>query len=93
MRDAYLELIVHRSSFIAGRFSIRPEGTRFSVLSSCEEQTVLTNEQRHQLIEKIRIFPAQLRARVEGFLEALRPYAVVELARSGPVAMSKEVQE
>jgi acetolactate synthase I/III small subunit len=25
--------------------------------------------------------------RVEGFLEALRPYAVVELARSGPVAM------
>ena len=29
--------------------------------------------------------------RVERFLEALRPYAIVELARSGPVAMSKEV--
>jgi hypothetical protein len=27
---------------------------------------VLTNEQRHELIEKIRIFPAQLRARVGG---------------------------
>jgi acetolactate synthase-1/3 small subunit len=29
--------------------------------------------------------------RVERFLEALRPYGVVEIARSGPVAMSKEV--
>lgn len=30
--------------------------------------------------------------RVERFLEALRPYGIRELARSGPVAMSKEVQ-
>ena len=30
--------------------------------------------------------------RVERFLEALRPYGIVELARSGPVAMSKEVR-
>jgi acetolactate synthase-1/3 small subunit len=29
--------------------------------------------------------------RVERFLEALRPYGIVEIARSGPVAMSKEV--
>jgi acetolactate synthase I/III small subunit len=29
--------------------------------------------------------------RVERFLEALRPYGVVEIARSGPVAMSREV--
>jgi acetolactate synthase-1/3 small subunit len=28
---------------------------------------------------------------VERFLEALRPYGVVDVARSGPVAMSKEV--
>lgn len=30
--------------------------------------------------------------RVERFLEALHPYGIRELARSGPVAMSKEVQ-
>lgn len=30
--------------------------------------------------------------RVARFLEALRPYGIRELARSGPVAMSKEVQ-
>jgi acetolactate synthase-1/3 small subunit len=29
--------------------------------------------------------------RVEQFLEALRPYGVVDLARSGPVAMSNGV--
>lgn len=29
--------------------------------------------------------------RIERFLEALRPYGIVELARSGPVAMSKHV--
>jgi acetolactate synthase I/III small subunit len=29
--------------------------------------------------------------RVERFLEALRPYGIAEIARSGPVAMSKEV--
>ena len=27
--------------------------------------------------------------RVERFLDALRPYGIVEIARSGPVAMSK----
>ena len=31
--------------------------------------------------------------RVEEFLEALRPYGVVDLARSGPVAMSKGVHK
>jgi acetolactate synthase I/III small subunit len=30
--------------------------------------------------------------RVERFLEALRPHGIVELARSGPVAMSREVK-
>ena len=29
--------------------------------------------------------------RVERFLEAMRPHGIVELARSGPVAMSKGV--
>jgi acetolactate synthase small subunit len=29
--------------------------------------------------------------RVERFLELLRPYGVTDLARSGPVAMSREV--
>ncbi|HKF77747.1 MAG TPA: acetolactate synthase small subunit [Candidatus Dormibacteraeota bacterium] len=31
--------------------------------------------------------------RVESFLEALRPYGMVDIARSGPVAMSKEVRQ
>jgi hypothetical protein len=30
---------------------------------------VLTNEQRHELIDKIRVFPAQLRARVSGLTD------------------------
>jgi hypothetical protein len=30
---------------------------------------VLTNQQRHELIEKIRIFPSQLRARVDGLTD------------------------
>jgi DinB family protein len=30
---------------------------------------VLTNEQRHELIEKIRVFPSQLRARVSGLTD------------------------
>src|ERR1051326_771684 len=31
--------------------------------------------------------------RVERFLEALRPFGMVDVARSGPVAMSKEVKQ